>query len=73
VRDFQPGEDYNAALASAGAGIRLFFPRDMYADISVAIPLLYRSTPNAHRTPRVFFIVSKAFKTCPDRFQLRCR
>jgi hemolysin activation/secretion protein len=72
VRDFRSGDDSNASLASAGGGIRINFANEFEADIGLAIPLTYRSPANLDRHPRVFFLLSKAFKFCPDQFQMRC-
>ena len=72
VRDFRAGDDFEGSLASVGAGVRMFFRDDLHADIGVTVPLVFKWTPGAHRDPRLFFLVSKAFKTCPDRFQMRC-
>ena len=68
VRDFRSGDDSNASLASAGIN----FAKEFEADIGLAVPLTYRSPANRERHPRVFFLLSKAFKFCPDQFQMRC-
>jgi hemolysin activation/secretion protein len=72
VRDFRGGGDSVTSLASAGGGIRLNFANDFDADFGVAVPLTYRSPTNLDRNPRAYFLLSKAFKYCPDQFQMRC-
>ena len=72
ARDFRGGRDSVASLSSAGGGVRFLFGSEIHADIGAALPLSYRSPSNADRSPRVFFVLSKAFKFCPERFQMRC-
>ena len=72
VRDFHAGEDRNISLASGGGGVRWFFADDLQADVGVAVPLTYRSPENYYRDTRVFFLVSKSLKICPERPQARC-
>jgi hemolysin activation/secretion protein len=72
ARDFRGGPDSVASLASAGGGVRFLFAGDMHADIGAAVPLTYRSPANHDRSTRVFFLLSKAFKLCPDQIQMRC-
>jgi hemolysin activation/secretion protein len=72
VRDFRGGPDFEGSLASAGGGIRLFLAQDFLADFGVAVPIMFKWTPNAYRDPRFFFVVSTAFKACPDRAHMRC-
>jgi hemolysin activation/secretion protein len=72
VRDFHAEEDRNTSLASAGGGVRWFFADDLQADVGVAVPLTYRSPENYYRDARVFFLLSKSLKICPERPQARC-
>jgi hemolysin activation/secretion protein len=72
VQNFLAGGDSVMSLASAGGGIRLYFAGDLEADFGLAFPLTYRSPTNRDLDPRLYFLISKAFKFCPDHFQMRC-
>ena len=72
VRDFRAGSDKTISLSSAGGGIRFTFKEDFQADVGMAFPLTYRTTTNDDHSPRVYFIVAKAFKFCPDQFRAHC-
>jgi hemolysin activation/secretion protein len=54
-----PGERFS--LSSAGGGVRLYFAGAFQADISIGVPLDYRSSYNFNRNPRYLFSVSKSF------------
>jgi len=54
------------ALTSAGAGVRFFLGNDLQADIAVAFPLGYRALDNSTRSARLLFLLSSAFKACPQ-------
>jgi hemolysin activation/secretion protein len=64
--------DERSSLSSAGGGVRLYFADAFQADISVGVPLDYRSPYNVNRDPRYLFSVSKSFDLCPDRTEMRC-
>ena len=72
VQNLLAGGDSVMSLASAGGGIRLHFAGDLEADFGLAFPLTYRSPTNRDFDPRLYFLVSKAFKFCPDRNRTRC-
>ena len=59
------------SLASAGGGLRIFFDKDIRADIGVGMPLTYRSPDNFSRSPRFLFSLSNALQFCPPRME-RC-
>jgi hemolysin activation/secretion protein len=67
---FRPADGY--ALTSAGGGVRLFFGKDLQADIGVAVPLSYRAWDNPARHPRLLFSLSSALKLCPERGRGHC-
>ncbi|MEA2996570.1 MAG: hypothetical protein QOG74_2119, partial [Alphaproteobacteria bacterium] len=60
------------SLSSAGAGVRFFLADQFQAGLAVAVPFHPGTTVNGVRDTRVLFSLSKAFKFCPDRPQLRC-
>jgi hemolysin activation/secretion protein len=65
-----PGDVFS--LSSAGAGVRFFLADELQAGLAVAVPFHAGTTANGVRDTRVLFSLSKAFKVCPDRPQLRC-
>jgi hemolysin activation/secretion protein len=72
VRNILPGRDWVGSISSAGIGARLYFPDDLLAEIGIAFPLSHTETIGAGNEARVFFSVSKAFKTCPERPYWQC-
>lgn len=60
------------SLTSAGAGVRLFLPNDLQADLGVAVPLSYRAPDNERRSPRFLFTLSSALRVCPERGKAGC-
>jgi hemolysin activation/secretion protein len=67
---FAPHE--GLALASAGAGVRLYLTDDLHAGVGVALPLNYRSVDNPERHARVLFSLTNALKLCPEKARLAC-
>jgi hypothetical protein len=65
-------DDSTESLASAGAGIRLLLAGELHADIGVAVPLTYRPPGNWDRSPRVFVLLARSFKLCPDQPRVHC-
>ena len=72
VRNFQNGGDSANSLASAGGGVRFNLAGGVEADIGIAVPLTYRAPANRKHEPRLYFLLSKSFKFCPDQNQMRC-
>jgi hemolysin activation/secretion protein len=72
VRDFRAGSDRTISLSSAGGGVRFYFKEDFQADVGIAFPLTYRTITNDDHSPRVYFVVAKAFKFCPHQFRTHC-
>jgi hemolysin activation/secretion protein len=60
------------SLASAGAGLRVFFEGDLRADVGVAFPLSYRAPDNDTRSARLLFTLSNSFRLCPERTLFCC-
>jgi hemolysin activation/secretion protein len=72
VRNLRVADDSTESLASAGAGIRLLLAGELHADIGVAVPLTYRPPGNWDRSPRVFVLLARSFKLCPDQPRVHC-
>jgi hemolysin activation/secretion protein len=60
------------ALASVGAGVRLYLTEDLQAGVGVAVPLDYRSPDNPERHARILFSLSNALRLCPEKTRLAC-
>jgi hemolysin activation/secretion protein len=60
------------SIAAAGAGVRLFFVDEWRAGLGFAVPVHPGTTANDIRDVRFLFSLSKSFKLCPQKDQLRC-
>ena len=64
-------DDVNS-LSSAGGGVRFYFADEFQADLTFAAPVAYHSPTSIYHGLRFLFSVSKAFKVCPHRIDMRC-
>jgi hemolysin activation/secretion protein len=64
VRDIRAGGNWTASIASAGGGVRVYFKQDAEAEFGIAFPVAKSEPLGVDYGPRVFFSLSKAFKTC---------
>jgi hypothetical protein len=51
-------------IASAGGGVRVYFKQDAEAEFGIAFPVAKSEPLGVDYGPRVFFSISKSFKTC---------
>ena len=61
-----------SSLSSAGAGVRFYFPDEFLADFTFAAPVTYHSPTSIYHGLRFLFSLSKTFKVCPHRIDMRC-
>lgn len=73
VWDFQPGSNERFDLASTGAGIRVFMPDDLQAELEFATPLVREWYTTDTRDISVYLTLSKVFRLCPERPSMHCQ
>ena len=65
--------DETQKLASIGFGVRFNLWDELYAGIGYAVPIAQSSkTEEFTSSGRLLFSISKSFKFCPEREQMRC-
>jgi hemolysin activation/secretion protein len=64
VRDIRAGGNWIGSIASAGGGVRVYFKQDAEAEFGIAFPIAKSEYLGVDYGPRLFFSLSKSFKTC---------
>jgi hemolysin activation/secretion protein len=60
------------SLSSFGGGLRLALEDSFFASFEIAMPMGEYSASSSNGGPALFLTLSKAFKSCSDRFILLC-